>query len=107
MGGSASYSAEQMVFDFVESGTLPGGKYQNDGNTIVVAGLPPDTTDRELYILFSPFGALLPGGANIATHRDGTPRGFALINFQTNEAARHAAIALDDFELPTAMKLKV
>lgn len=105
VAASTSYSAKQMVVDFVNSGKLPGGKWRNDENTVVVGGLPLDTTDRELYIMFTPFGAILPGGASIATHRDGSLRGFALINFQTQESAQHAIIAMEDCELPDGSRL--
>lgn len=106
-GKDTGYNAYQMATDLVDSGQLPGGKWRNDENTIYIDGLPPDTTDRELYVIFSPFGAILPGGASLAYRPDGTPMGHGFVNFAEPNGAALACQALNECQLPDGKQLRV
>lgn len=105
--GTSGYTAKQMALDLVESGGLPGGKWKNDENTVYIEGIPQDTTELEIFTIFSPFGAILPGGVSIARRPDGSFKGFAYVNFADADASTAAALTLNDCELPDGTKMRV
>merc|ERR1719198_1525662 len=54
------------------AGVLPGGKWTNDENALFVGGLPADTTDCDLYEIFSPFGSIPFSGVRAMKNEDGS-----------------------------------
>merc|ERR1712232_1194116 len=71
---------KQLVDGILESGALPGGaKYTNDENTLFVGGMPEDTTDEDLFLLFS---AIAPRGVRAMANEDKSAcKGFGFVNF--------------------------
>uniref|UniRef100_A0A7S1R440 RRM domain-containing protein n=2 Tax=Alexandrium catenella TaxID=2925 RepID=A0A7S1R440_ALECA len=104
MGGGMGIS--EIFKALVKSGLLPGGKWQNDENTVFVSGLPPDTTNADLLAIFSPFGAIAPGGAFAQTNPDGTAKGSGIINFLEANGAGTAVSTLNNASLPNGAVLK-
>merc|ERR1711953_635259 len=88
---------------------MPGGiKYENDEGTLFVGGLPPDTTDLELYKIFSPFGATAPRGIRAMTHEDRvTCKGFGFVNYLDASSAQMALATLNGTQMPDGTRLKV
>jgi len=82
-GKSGPIGIKQLVDGILESGALPGGaKYTNDENTLFVGGMPEDTTDEDLFLLFSPFGAIAPRGVRAMANEDKSAcKGFGFVNF--------------------------
>merc|ERR1711920_335128 len=80
---SGPIGIKQLVDGILESGALPGGiKYTNDENTLFVGGLPEDTTDEDLFLMFSPFGAIAPRGVRAMANEDKSAcKGFGFVNF--------------------------
>eukprot|EP00927_Polykrikos_kofoidii_P041783 TRINITY_DN35628_c0_g3_i1.p1 TRINITY_DN35628_c0_g3~~TRINITY_DN35628_c0_g3_i1.p1 ORF type:complete len:251 (-),score=52.61 TRINITY_DN35628_c0_g3_i1:137-889(-) len=105
--GKPSYTAKTMVQDLIKSGGLPGGKWKNDEKTVYVDGLPTDTTDLEVYVIFSAFGALQPGGVRVMMNKDGSSKRFAFVNFQDPSASALAMLTLNGTMLPSGSQLRV
>jgi len=89
------------------AGVLPGGKWNNDENALFVGGLPPDTTDTDLYEIFSPFGAIPAAGVRAMTTPEGTCKGIGFVNFMDNASAQNAIATLNGTMMPDGTTLKV
>jgi len=86
---------------------LPGGTWQNDEKTVLISGLPSDTTDHDLLKIFSPFGAIAPGGVRVTLHEDGTAKGNGMINFLDLDASKKAVETLNNCMLPDGRFLRL
>mmetsp|Transcript_58196 Transcript_58196/g.123573 ORF Transcript_58196/g.123573 Transcript_58196/m.123573 type:complete len:253 (-) Transcript_58196:36-794(-) len=86
---------------------LPGGKWTNDENALFIGGLPYDTTDCDLYEIFSPFGAIPAAGVRAMTHEDGSCRGIGFVNFLDSTAAQTAIATLNGTMMPDGTTLRV
>merc|ERR1712151_586465 len=86
---------------------LPGGTWANDEKTVLVSGLPSDTTDHDLLKIFSPFGAIAPGGVRVTLNEDGTAKGNGMINFLALDAAQAAVETLNNCMLPDGRFLRL
>jgi len=86
---------------------LPGGSWQNDEKTVLISGLPSDTTDHDLLKIFSPFGAIAPGGVRVTLNPDGTAKGNGMINFLALESAQQAVETLNNCMLPDGKFLRL
>jgi len=86
---------------------LPGGTWANDEKTVLISGLPSDTTDHDLLKIFSPFGAIAPGGVRVTLNEDGTAKGNGMINFLDLEASKTAIETLNDCMLPDGRFLRL
>jgi cold-inducible RNA-binding protein len=65
---------------------------------LYIGNLPKTVDDAQLKDLAAPFGTLL--SANVATERDGgASKGFAFIEFGSDDEARTAMTALDGREV--------
>mmetsp|Transcript_89655 Transcript_89655/g.231364 ORF Transcript_89655/g.231364 Transcript_89655/m.231364 type:complete len:238 (+) Transcript_89655:110-823(+) len=104
-GGGASIKTLKKGLAY--AGVFPGGKWQNDEKTLYVGGLPTDTTDIDLYEIFSPFGAIPNRGVKAMAHEDGTSKGFGFVNFLTMESAQTAITTLNGTLMPDGTMLKV
>jgi len=107
-GKGGGVGIKVLVDGLLSSGAMPGGaKYQNDDNALYVGGLPYDTTDADLYLIFSPFGAIAPRGVR-AMKGDDTPcKGFGFVNFLDTEGAQAAVQTLNGTQMPDGKVLKV
>lgn len=86
---------------------LPGGTWQNDEKTVLISGLPSDTTDHDLLKIFSPFGPIAPGGVRVTLNEDGTAKGNGMINFLDLEGSKKAVETLNNCMLPDGKFLRL
>merc|ERR1719499_2907133 len=86
---------------------LPGGTWANDERTAVVHGLPSDTTEADVLKIFSPFGAILPGGVRVTLNEDGTAKGSGMVNFMHLESAQAAIETLNNCMMPDGRFLRL
>lgn len=98
---------EDVIKSLIRQGTLPGGKWANDENTVFVSGLPSDTTNAHLLRIFSPFGAIAPQGAFAQLNPDGTAKGTGIINFLDAGGSQAAISTLNGAPLPNGTVLKL
>merc|ERR1740120_340979 len=101
MGGMMMGSGEPSTISDLWKGllrnkVLPGGTWANDERTVCINGLPSDTTEADLLKIFSPFGAILPGGVRVKLNDDGTAKGSGMVNFQQMESTEAAIETLDN-----------
>eukprot|EP00413_Alexandrium_margalefii_P006069 CAMPEP_0204519206 /NCGR_PEP_ID=MMETSP0661-20131031/4611_1 /ASSEMBLY_ACC=CAM_ASM_000606 /TAXON_ID=109239 /ORGANISM="Alexandrium margalefi, Strain AMGDE01CS-322" /LENGTH=208 /DNA_ID=CAMNT_0051524701 /DNA_START=54 /DNA_END=680 /DNA_ORIENTATION=+ len=73
---------------------LPGGQWTNDDGALHIGGLPMDTTDKDVYEIFAPFGAIATRGLKAMMNPDGSCTGVAFVNYLEPESARAAEAAL-------------
>mmetsp|Transcript_55411 Transcript_55411/g.104013 ORF Transcript_55411/g.104013 Transcript_55411/m.104013 type:complete len:185 (-) Transcript_55411:143-697(-) len=107
-GFVAPKEAKGLVRSVVTSQAVPGGKWNNDDNTLFVGGLPPDTTNLEMYQIFSAFGPIAPRGATALLDKDtGKCTGIGFINYMTAEAAEKAIRSLNSFPFTDGTRLTV
>merc|ERR1712187_921513 len=85
---------------------LPGGRWNNDENCLFVGSLPEDTTDMDLYEIFSPFGAIPSRGVKALQTPEGICKGIGFINFLSSEAAQKAIMTLNGTRMPSLRMLK-
>mmetsp|Transcript_92317 Transcript_92317/g.214512 ORF Transcript_92317/g.214512 Transcript_92317/m.214512 type:complete len:241 (+) Transcript_92317:91-813(+) len=76
-------------------GVLPGGKWTNDDGALHIGGLPPDTTNADVYEIFAPFGAIPSGGVKAMNNPDGTCTGVAFVNYVDPNCAIEAINVLN------------
>merc|ERR1719160_638654 len=91
---------------------LPGkgeGKGEStEDASIYIAGLPDDTTDLDLYKIFSSFGRIHTNGVKAMLSDDGkTCKGIGFVNYIDAESARAAVSTLDGSLLTDGSYLKV
>lgn len=86
---------------------LPGGKWSNDAGALWIGGLPKDTTDLDLYHIFSPFGAIPSAGVRAMLHPEGNCKGFGFVNFLDPNVAGKVIETLNGTELPDGSTLQV
>jgi len=89
------------------AGVLPGGKWQNDTNALFVSGLPYDTTNADLYDIFSPFGAIPSQGVYAMMQDDGTCKGIGFVNFLDQSSYQNAMNTLNGTMMPDGSQLRV
>lgn len=92
-----------MIEGLIAEG-LPGGNWNHDENALYIANLPPDTTEHDLYIIFSCFGTMPPRGVKVM---GGEPRKFGFCNFMESASADFAVTALNGVIMPDGCKLVV
>lgn len=96
-----------LVDGLQKSGALPGGfQAANDGNTLFVAGLPGDTTDCDLFKIFSPFGAVKSVKA-MTDPATGLCKGIGFVNCLDEAVAQMAIMTLNGTSLPDGTWLTV
>jgi len=105
--GKGKYNIKGLKKGLMEANALPGGKYMNDENAIYVKGLPIDTSDLDLYHIFSSFGAIPAFGCRAMLHEDGSCKGFGFVNFKDQSASQTAIMTLNGTQLPDGSTLQV
>uniref|UniRef100_A0A7S4S5H4 RRM domain-containing protein n=1 Tax=Alexandrium monilatum TaxID=311494 RepID=A0A7S4S5H4_9DINO len=97
--GGGPGTIEGVKKELETEGLIPGGKWSNDTGALHVGGLPADTTDVDLYEIFSPFGALATRGVKAMTKPDGSCTGVAFVNYLDPDAAQAAIVVLNGREI--------
>lgn len=107
--GYGPKDVRNLLRSLIASSKLPGGrKWENDENTVFVGGLPEDTTDLELYHIFSPFGPIAVRGASARMDRgSGRCSGIGFVNFLDAKSTEATIAALDGVEMVDGSKLTV
>mmetsp|Transcript_28033 Transcript_28033/g.80538 ORF Transcript_28033/g.80538 Transcript_28033/m.80538 type:complete len:284 (-) Transcript_28033:48-899(-) len=103
--GARGGSFRSMLKGLMKGGALPGVGTRPDEQCVYVKGLPPDTTDLNLYELFAPFGAIAPTGVKAMLKEDGTCNSVGFVDFQDPSSAAAAVEALNGTELPDGTTL--
>jgi len=83
-----------------KGGKLPGVGARPDEQCVHVKNLPPDTTDLQLYQLFSVFGPMAHNGVTAMMREDGACLGIGFIDFQDPASAAQAVEVLDGTAMP-------
>ena len=97
-GGASAGSADSGDGDGAEGGTgLPPYMTADPFSTLFAARLPFDTTESRLSRVFSKFGPVKK--VHLITHRDGSPRGMAFIEFEKEQDMRTAFDRADGIKL--------
>eukprot|EP00427_Karlodinium_veneficum_P023774 CAMPEP_0169117516 /NCGR_PEP_ID=MMETSP1015-20121227/30505_1 /TAXON_ID=342587 /ORGANISM="Karlodinium micrum, Strain CCMP2283" /LENGTH=395 /DNA_ID=CAMNT_0009180215 /DNA_START=26 /DNA_END=1213 /DNA_ORIENTATION=- len=104
--GVSDSDIEEVVIGLHRSGQLPG-TYKTEENSLYVCGLPRNTTELELYKIFSPFGGLAQKGVTAKYGPDGFCTGVAFIDFIDRGAADHAIATLNNSTMPDGVVLNV
>jgi len=77
---------------------LPGGAMKGhvaDECQVYIKGLPSDTTNADLYDIFSPFGAIPPRGVKAMQNHDGNCNGVGWVDFIDATCAETATKTLN------------
>merc|ERR1719401_1492489 len=107
-GGAGGAGSIQMLKKMLlASDTLPGGRWSNNEKTVVIKGLPDDTSDKDIFDIFSPFGTIHCEGVRALHWEDGRCKGTAFVNYIDLEGAIKACATLNNFLMPTGTQLKV
>merc|ERR1719254_470904 len=107
MMGGAQCTIQDLWKGLLRHKVLPGGTWANDERTITIGGLPSDTTEADLLKIFSPFGAILPGGVRVNLNEDGTAKGNGMVNYMHLESAQAAIETLNNCMMPDGRFLRV
>merc|ERR1719401_3119527 len=98
----------EIIKGLCAANALPGAEgYSNDEMALYIHGLPPDTTDLDLYKIFGAFGAIPPKGVRAMLGDDGMCRGFGFVNYVDAGALEAAMMTLNGTTLPNGKTLTV
>lgn len=86
---------------------IPGAGKVPDENQIYIRGLPSDTSDLELYKMFSPFGAIQQRGVKAMVGQDGLCTGVGFVDFVNAVVAQTAAATVNGTTMPDGGVLNV
>merc|ERR1711920_136299 len=75
------------------------------GGVVYIKGLPPDTTDVELYRMFAPFGPV--STARALWNDDGSCKGYGFVNYLDAQAAYSAITILNGTQMSNGAMLEV
>lgn len=101
-GGFKGYLAS-----LAKSGKIPGVGSRPDEHCVYIKNLPPDTTNENLYQLFSVFGALAHGGVTAMLKEDGACLGVGFVDFQDPISAATAVEVLNGTTMPDGTQLNL
>merc|ERR1719473_2332705 len=79
--GKGGCNIRTLKEGIMAAGVLPGGKVDFNANALFVRGLPPDTTDLDLFHIFAPFGAIPAKGVRAMLGDEGMCKGFGFVNY--------------------------
>lgn len=106
-GEGGGQGIEALMQLMMKNGAFP----QVDRSTLVqlyVSGLPPDTTDTDLYRMFAPFGCpIRPNGVKAMLREDGSCTGVGFVDVYDAASAQMAMNAMSGTMLPDGKVLKV
>jgi len=97
----------QIVLGLQASGGLPEVP-KEEMTQLSIAGLLPDTTDLDLYKMFTPFGCPIPpNGVKAMLKEDGTCTGMGFVDVMEPTTAEAAVQVLNNLQLPNGNRLRV
>jgi len=106
-GKVTSCSIEVLKDGLIKAGAMPGHKWSTDGHALFLGGLPRDTTDIDLYHIFSAFGAIPAKGVRAMIGPDGVGTGVGFVNFLDPAACQLAIATLNGAVMPDGCILEV
>jgi len=107
-GGPGGPLIRALVDGLKDSGAIPAGtKDCDDEATVVIGGLPYDTTDVDLYWIFAPFGPIPPSGVSVTRNANGQCNGDGFVVFLDAGAARASADTLNGTLMPDGSSVSV
>lgn len=105
--GKGGCTIRELVIGVEESGALPTNKQPTDC-TLWIGGLPRDTTDVDVYRIFSPFGSIIPRGVKATLEDDmWTCKGFGFVTYIDPASAHSAIDTLNGTQMPDGTVMKV
>jgi len=104
--GVSDADINDVVQGFMRSGQMPGG-VKHAELCLYVSGLPRNTTELDMYKIFSPFGALSQRGVTVMQMQDGSATGVGFVDFQDPQACQMAVATLNGSTLPDGCVLSV
>lgn len=105
-GGKGGCDIKTLLDGLFRSGAMPGGQ-KDEGRCLYVTGFPADTTDFDIYKMFSPFGAICQRGVTAMKNPDGSCRGFGFVDFVEPQGQQAAIMVLDGTLMPDGSTLSV
>lgn len=105
--GDKSFSFNDMLKGFEQNGVFPNIE-RSAVTQLYISGLPPDTTDLDLYKLFCPFGCQIKSnGVKAMLGKDGKCTGTGFVDICDAVAAEMARQAINGTAMPSGLILKV
>mmetsp|Transcript_28694 Transcript_28694/g.82449 ORF Transcript_28694/g.82449 Transcript_28694/m.82449 type:complete len:126 (-) Transcript_28694:63-440(-) len=106
-GNGVSFSINTLIDGFVSGDVFPPADKSQEVQ-LYVDGLPPDTSDYDLFKLFAPFGCpIRPNGVKVMKRPDGACSGVGFVDILDAGSAQMAMTALHGTNLPDGSFLKV
>lgn len=90
----------QALITSVRKANLVGERLTPPDCQLFVKGLPPDTTDADMFRLFCAFGPMASSGAKAMLNPDGSCKGYGFIDYLEVRGATAAMEALGKFTTP-------
>jgi len=104
--GVSDADINDVVAGFFSSGQMPGG-FKAPELCLYVSGLPRNTSELDMFKIFSVFGALAQKGINVMKHPDGSCTGVGFVDYQDQAACQVAVVTLNGSTLPDGTPLSV
>jgi len=105
--GPGGGTIDELIVSILKNGSFP----QLDRSTctqLYLSGLPPDTTDLDLYKMFSPFACpIRPNGVKAMLREDGSCTGVGFVDVHDARTAQAAISSLNGLPLPDGRTLRV
>jgi len=101
--GQSMSDIGDVVGGLYRAGSIPPGDLEQKSSNpycLYVSGLPYNTTDFDMYRIFSPFGALFPNGVKAMKLPDGNCSGVGFVDFLEEQGFTLAMTVLDGTKLP-------
>merc|ERR1719393_1187578 len=94
MGGGPPASIKELLGAAKGNGVLYADRVAPECQ-LYVRNLPHDTTDADMFKLFSSFGAIAPFGVKAMLNDDGTCKGVGFVDFLDPTSATNAIAAMN------------
>jgi len=104
--GVSDADMSAVVAGLYGSGQMPGGSKVPE-LSLYISGLPRNTTELDMFKIFSVFGALAQKGINVMMHPDGSCTGVGFVDFQDPRACQMAVATLNGSTMPDGTVMAV
>jgi len=105
--GPGGGTIDELIVSILKNGSFP----QLDRSMcmqLYISGLPPDTTDLDLYKMFSPFACpIRPNGVKAMLREDGLCTGVGFVDVYDPQTAQAAIASLNGMQLADGKTLRV
>lgn len=105
-GGASETTCDILTLIKGIAPACPGHERVPDEHQVYITGLPSDTTDLDLYKMFSPFGAINQKGVK-AMRRDNQCSGIGFVDFTDAAMAQLAIDTLNGTTMPDGTVLQL